>query len=108
MYLAREAPHYHTGLYFAMGCWALHSIVGALMAVYLKALNRKQEARRVALGLPAKLKDISIMDMDEADAYRAELFQQLREAGGIDSDALYANSFEDMTDFENPMFIYVL
>lgn len=108
VYLAREAPSYHTGLYFAMSCWALQALCGIAMGMYLGILNKRQEKRREALGLPAKLKDISIMGLEEADAYRAELFEQLRAAGGISADELYANSFDDLTDFENPMFIYVL
>jgi len=107
VYLAKEAPHYRSGLYTAMSCWAALAILIVLMGLYLQRLNKRQEARREALGLPAKLKDISLMSIDEAEAYKVELMETLRASGNVDMDQLYANSFDDMTDFENPMFIYV-
>lgn len=69
------------------------------MGIYLKLLNKRQEARRLALGLPADLKDMSIMSMEEAETYKTELTQVLR-AQGKDFDSLNVNSFDDMTDFE--------
>lgn len=69
------------------------------MGIYLKLLNKRQEARRLALGLPADLKDMSIMSMEEAEAYKTELTQVMR-AQGKDLDSLNVNSFDDMTDFE--------
>ena len=51
------------------------------MGLYLRYLNRKQERRRVSLGLPAKLEDMSIMSTDDAAAYRSSLSQRLREQG---------------------------
>lgn len=36
------------------------------MGAYAHYLNKTQERRRVALGLPANLKDMSIMSIDEA------------------------------------------
>lgn len=107
VYLSREAPHYRTGLYTAMSCWALLLVVAVGMGAYLKLLNRRQERRREALGLPAKLKDMSIMSLEEADAYKASLMETLRSQGHA-TEELYVNSFDDMTDFENPMFMYVL
>lgn len=107
IYLAKEAPHYRSGLYGAMACWALLCLVALGMGMYLKLLNRRQERRRVSLGLPGKLEDMSIMSLDDADAYKVKLMDTLREQGH-DAEALYANSFDDMTDFENPMFMYVL
>lgn len=107
VYLAKEAPHYRSGLFAAMSCWALLCLVAIGMGAYLKLLNRRQERRREALGLPAKLEDMSIMSLDEADAYKARLMETLR-SQGHDGEQLYANAFDDMTDFENPMFMYVL
>ncbi|WVW79035.1 hypothetical protein I302_100998 [Kwoniella bestiolae CBS 10118] len=107
VYLAREAPYYHTGLYVDIACWCVEFILVVSMGFHLRRLNRKQEARRVAMGLPANLKDISIMSTAEADAYKIEL-EQMMAAAGVNRDLLNQNSFDDMTDFENPMFMYVL
>lgn len=47
------------------------------------------------------------MTTDQAEIYRSRLTAQMA-AQGVDEATLFANSFEDMTDFQNPMFIYVL
>lgn len=99
MYLAKEAPLYRTGLYVDIACWSLLFLLVLAMGAYLKYLNRKQERRRQALGLPGQLKDVSIMSTEEADAYKIELTRQLQ-AQGFDESRLYANAFDDMTDFE--------
>ena len=69
------------------------------MGMYLKFLNRKQAARRQAMGLPAELKDMSIMSQEEAGRYRQELIQTLA-AQGIDEARIFENAFDDMTDFQ--------
>lgn len=107
VYLSKEAPYYHTGLYVDIACWCLLFILVVTMGFYLKVLNRRQEAKRVAMGLPAGLKDISIMSHDEAEVYKHELDAQLR-AAGINPDTMNDRAFEDLTDFENPWFQYVL
>ncbi|WVQ83847.1 hypothetical protein IAT38_005991 [Cryptococcus sp. DSM 104549] len=107
VYLTKEAPYYHTGLYVDIACWCIELILIITMSFYLRYLNRKQEARRVALGMPANLKDISIMSMEEAEAYKIELAEMMR-AQGLRMESLNDNAFDDMTDFENPSFMYVL
>jgi len=77
------------------------------MGQYLKLLNRRQEARRVAMGLPANIKDISLMSVAEADKYRIELEQMMR-ASGVDAGHFNDQAFDDLTDFENPSFMYVI
>ena len=69
------------------------------MGIHLKHLNAKQRERRLALGLPGDLKDMSIMNLDQASAYKAELTQEMR-AQGLEIQELYEKSFDDMTDFE--------
>lgn len=69
------------------------------MGLYLRYLNRKQERRRVSLGLPAKLEDMSIMSTDDAAAYRSSLSQRLRDQG-FDEIKLFEGAFDDMTDLE--------
>lgn len=107
MYLQREAPVYHTGLYVDIACWAALATLAIIQGFYLTFLNRRQAKRRAALGLPEKLEDMSIMTTDQAEKYRTELTARMA-AQGVDEATLFANSFEDMTDFQNPMFMYVL
>ncbi|WWC88254.1 uncharacterized protein L201_003161 [Kwoniella dendrophila CBS 6074] len=107
VYLKREQPYYHTGLYVDIGCWSTLFLLIVFMRFYLNRLNKKQIPRRVALGLPADLKDMSIMPYDELEAYKTELANKMN-AAGLDSSKLYENAFDDMTDYENPYFIYVL
>ena len=107
VYLTKEAPFYHTGIYVDIGCWTVEFILVITMGLHLRRLNRKQEARRVALGLPANIKDTSIMSTAEADAYKVELTELMR-AQGMDLDKFNEHSFDDMTDFENPNFQYVV
>lgn len=107
MYLVREKPYYHTGLYIDIACWCIELILVISMGLYLGYLNRKQEARRVAMGLPANIKDISLMDAKEGEAYRLELDEILRNAG-FDRNHFNEQAFDDITDFENPWFMYVI
>lgn len=88
-----------TGLYVDLACWSLLCLLVLSMGAYLKYLNKRQEARRVSLGLPANLKDISIMSTDDATAYRKVLSERLK-AEGFDETKLNENAFDDMTDFE--------
>jgi uncharacterized membrane protein len=107
VYLTREAPYYSTGLYVDIACWSILFLLVLSMGVYLKLLNRRKASQRAALGLPADLKDMSIMSVDEAARYKIELSERLR-AQGFDEARLYEQAFDDMTDFENPTFMYVL
>jgi hypothetical protein len=67
------------------------------MRFYLSYLNRKQEAKRIAMGLPADLKDMSIMSHEEADAYKQELTAMLAQKGMTEAQ-LFENAFDDLTD----------
>ncbi|RSH87586.1 uncharacterized protein EHS24_000097 [Apiotrichum porosum] len=106
VWLDKEAPKYYTGLAFAiaMYCALFCLVVG--QGFYLKYLNKKQRERRIAMGLPAELQDISIMTLNEATAYKAELMEALRASGG--NMDIFSESFDDLTDWENPMFMYVV
>ncbi|RSH94851.1 hypothetical protein EHS25_004657 [Saitozyma podzolica] len=107
VYLTMEAPYYHTGLYVDIGCWSVLCLLIISMRFYLAHLNRKQEAKRVAMGLPADLKDMSIMSHEEADAYKQELTAMLAQKGMTEAQ-LFENAFDDLTDKQNPMFMYIL
>lgn len=97
VYLASEAPQYPTGLYVDIGCWCVLELLIIWMGFYLARLNRSQEAKRVALGLPADIKDMSIMSTAEADAYKVELAEMMRRAG-MDYGKATEGSFDDLTD----------
>ncbi|KAJ9096957.1 hypothetical protein QFC20_006317 [Naganishia adeliensis] len=107
VYLAREAPKYYTGLYVDIACWCLLFLLAITMGFHLKSLNKKQERRRIALGRPGEIKDTSIMSLEEGRAYKEELRQALL-AEGKDVADLNADSFDDLTDRENPDFFYVI
>jgi hypothetical protein len=99
VYLKREAPVYRTGLIVDVCCWAVEFALVVSMGFYLRMLNRRQEAKRVALGMPANLKDISIMPQEEAEKYRVELEQSMA-ASGHDARFLNESAFDDLTDFK--------
>jgi hypothetical protein len=99
VYFDSEAPYYRTGLYVDIGCWSVLVLLCIAMFFHLRRLNRRQAIRRREVGLPEDLKDISIMTIDEAAAYRAELSVVMREQG-INRDIVFENAFDDMTDFE--------
>lgn len=61
LFLSSEAPYYHTGLYATIGAWSAVCLLCVIMGAYLKYLNRRQGRRRLALGLPEQLEDMSIM-----------------------------------------------
>ncbi|KAJ9092801.1 hypothetical protein QFC21_006677 [Naganishia friedmannii] len=107
VYLAREAPKYYTGIYVDIACWCLLGILALVMGAHLKHLNKKQEQRRVALGRPAEVKDTSIMSLEEGRAYKEELRLALL-AEGKDVKDMNQESFDDLTDRQNPDFFYVI
>ncbi len=69
------------------------------MGLYLRRLNRKQLQRRISLGLPAEIEDMSIMSTADAEIYRAGLTERLRQTG-FDERKLFEGAFDDMTDLE--------
>jgi hypothetical protein len=99
VYLANQAPYYFTGLYTDIACWCLEVVLCVSMAFYLRHLNKKQAARRLALGLPGEIKDMTIMPPAEAEAYKIELADMVR-AKGLSMDKFNEFAFDDMTDFE--------
>jgi hypothetical protein len=76
------------------------------MGAYLKYLNKKQEKRRIAAGRPAHVEDTSIMSMEDAEAYKLKLKNALAAEGKADD--INEAAFDDLTDWENMDFIYVL
>ncbi|WRT65301.1 uncharacterized protein IL334_002244 [Kwoniella shivajii] len=102
VYLEEEAPIYRTGLYADMACWCLLFTMIVTMALYLKYLNRRQMKKRERMGRVVNLRDMSIMTLEEAAAYKREL------AAAGESEDINSHAFDDLTDFQNPDFQYVL
>jgi hypothetical protein len=82
-----------------IGCWAVLFCLICVQGYYLKRLNIRQAERRRALGMPADIRDMSLMPPEEAAAYKLELLEIMK-ADGMDESKLNANAFDDMTDFE--------
>ncbi|WWD16913.1 hypothetical protein CI109_101345 [Kwoniella shandongensis] len=102
VYLDDEAPIYRTGLYADLACWCLLFVLIIFMSIYLKYLNRRQEKKRERMGRVAQIQDTSIMTLEEAAEYKRQL------AANGDADDLNLHAFDDLTDFQNPDFMYVL
>lgn len=88
-----------TRLYVDIGWWSVLCILVWSMGAYLHLLNKRKAAERERLGLPADLKDMSIMDQVQAKAYRQALREKMR-AQGMDEAKIYEESLDDMTDFQ--------
>ena len=94
-----EKPRYERGLRTNLALFAvLAALVGA-GAVLITVLNRRQAAKRRALGKPEHIQDLSMADGTAMEDNEGVLNQ----ADG----AVGAKAFEDVTDLENEDFIYV-
>lgn len=72
-----------------------------VMARYLAYLNGLQEKKRVFAGQRGKSKDVSIMSLEQAAAYKAEFRAMSTHEQGL------ASEIQDLTDIENMHFHYV-
>lgn len=72
----------------------------SITAAYLHYLNKKQAARRRRMGKAAEVIDTSILTIEAAAIARHEK----NEKEGVTND----QAFDDLTDFENEDFVYVL
>ena len=75
-------------------------VLACVTAAYLHYLNKQQEKKRIALGKPAKVIDTSILSIEDATKVRAEINQR----EGVTND----QAFDDLTDWQNEDFVYVL
>ncbi|KAM0749084.1 MFS general substrate transporter [Meredithblackwellia eburnea MCA 4105] len=99
LYKTSDKPYYHPGLQADLICWSLLAGIATFTGMYLKYLNRRQEKRREALGRKGRVLDTSLMTLEEVDQYKREANEEIAEN---------KHAFEDLTDFENPDFIYVI
>ncbi|KZT60604.1 MFS general substrate transporter [Calocera cornea HHB12733] len=103
VYLAQEKPFYYTGIAVDLGCWCALIFVILGTAAYLHYLNKKQEKRRIAAGRPGHVVDTSIMTLEEVEKHR----QHQIATGQVEINT-NDHAFEDLTDFQNMDFMYVL
>lgn len=97
-----EAPHYSKGLHSNLILFIVIILLVCGTALYLRLLNRRHAAMRVALGKPAVIVDLSMETTAELAA-RGEMANELEgEAGRVGEKA-----FDDVTDLVNEDFIYV-
>jgi hypothetical protein len=99
LFTPSEAPKYSKGLHANLALFVAIIVIVSAGAVYIRILNRKHAARRVALGKPAEIVDVSM-----------EAAQTLREKGealNVEEGGVGENAFDDITDLQNEDFIYV-
>lgn len=81
-------------------CWCALAVIACVTAAYLHYLNKQQEKKRVSLGKSAKVVDTSILSIEAAAKARADVNQR----EGVTND----QAFDDLTDWQNEDFVYVL
>lgn len=99
LFTTAEAPKYSKGLHANLVLFVAIVVIVSTAAVYIKVLNRGHAARRVALGKPAEVVDLSM----EA----AETLREKGEALNVEEGGVGENAFDDITDLQNEDFIYV-
>ena len=87
-------------LYLSLVCWCALAVLACITAAYLHYLNKQQEKKRVALGKPEKVIDTSILSIEDAAKVRTEINQR----EGVTND----QAFDDLMDWQNEDFVYVL
>lgn len=98
LFSSNDAPEYKPGLTKTMGITcALLAVIG-LQAANIFLLNRLQSSRRVKVGKPAKIRDLS-MEHKYSSGNSSDNVE-----GGV---VLGENAFKDLTDSKNDEFVYV-
>lgn len=130
LFKSKDAPYYRPGLRAALIILVALAVEVCITAAYLYFLNRRNERRRVARGMSAKLVDYSMMKPEEIERMNQEKNNQAgnttsgqvesKEGAGAVTEgptelgfapgshpAHGARAFEDLTDLQNDEFIYV-
>jgi len=95
LFKASEAPGYRTGLISVLAIFAAMAVIIVAQIFILLGLNKLKERQRVSLGMPAKIEDASM----------AKRFVETEEH--VDEPAGTTAAQEDLTDHQNPMFVYL-
>ncbi|POY72018.1 hypothetical protein BMF94_4952 [Rhodotorula taiwanensis] len=115
LFAAKDAPLYLNGLKYVLILVCITLLNIGLLVLVLRWQNGLKRKQRVAHGMPADLKDVSMQHKYDENAAASNEIQELpREGsdtlGGGAVDAKVVPSQEandDRTDRENPTFIYV-
>ncbi|TEB15049.1 hypothetical protein FA13DRAFT_1759297 [Coprinellus micaceus] len=98
LFQPKDGPYYHSGILACIICYSGAATLTVFTTAYLYYLNKRNEARRVAVGKPAKLIDHSMTSAaNEKDG-----------VGSPEGSNIGKRAFEDLTDLQNDEFIYVL
>ncbi|PTB78886.1 MFS general substrate transporter [Trichoderma longibrachiatum ATCC 18648] len=96
-----EKPRYDRGLRSNLALFVVLAILIVAGMLWIKVLNRRQAARRRALGKAEVIRDLSMMDRKKGESeYDEEVLNMGDENVGD-------KAFEDVTDLQNEDFIYV-
>ncbi|KAL2106410.1 hypothetical protein VUR80DRAFT_6766 [Thermomyces stellatus] len=98
LFTPEERPYYTRGLRANLALFVALAVLVGLGAVLIRVLNRRQAARRRAVGKAENIVDLSMADRKAMENRGAEA----AEVEGVGEKA-----FEDVTDLENEDFIYV-
>jgi hypothetical protein len=98
-----EKPYYRRGLTANLALFIALAVLISFGIVWIKILNRKQAAKRKAMGKAEHITDLSM-----ADKKALENQEDLMVAEGeAEAEASGDKAFEDVTDLKNEDFIYV-
>ena len=98
LFRPNEKPYYSRGLKANLAIFVGLAVVIALGMLWIKILNKKQAAKRKAMGKSEHITDMSMADRKNL-ANQEDLMNQEAEIGD--------KAFEDVTDLKNEDFIYV-
>lgn len=96
LFTPAEKPYYTRGVRANLALFVALAVLFGLGAVLIRVLNRRQAARRRAMGKAERIADWSMAGRKAMEA------QAEGEGEGVGERA-----FEDLTDLENEDFIYV-
>lgn len=108
LYTQAEAPSYARGLRSNLSLFCVIVILVGLTSLYLVYLNKRQAAKRVAMGKSAVIIDTSLESAEAA----AALANAAGDGGNVEGQPAGAgatgeHAFENMTDLENEEFVFV-
>lgn len=108
LYKQSERPYYSTGLTGNLVVLCIMFGCVILQALYLSFLNKRNVARRRALGKTGKHIDYSLESSAKWASMRQEQRENAKAEGGEDLEDRNDNAFKDLTDLQNEDFIYSL